>query len=682
MCCGNAEWKREEVPDHKFDFIDVRDYWTNGFLTRLRYGILYLLVAKSIAVYIADIYTAITLLALNHFAGSLYQIAQDGGNDSWSVPLVYGKWVFLGCILFGFLLLAYEAHKARAVIRSRDISYAYTNVMANNYYSLRSYEHFCFFCQINNSKKKKDEFAFFIFFTFKGWKRLLVADGPRQVINALTLVAVGHKVHWSSNVADYYDNNIWTAVLLLTMIFTVLVFAASAIMLIIAAIMYVPLICYIKGNLKEYCCHKIDKRIAELVQKKKKQRLARHAAIARAEAEGDFSHLKNKKGEIIGKAMQQPTLPQVDVDLFGDDTKSPRGMIGNGRPASVASSQIPYGMSEKGFYDQGEVGSNAHLAMNAGAPGYAPGYGSPSLPPSAHTSPDAHPLHFRGRGSDQRPGSPSADVLASMGPIGTSPAFYAQRVTGRGNGGHLAEGGHEDAAYSHAGPHGRSPLSPAYPPPEAYNGQGLGGRPSARQHSNYADYPPDSAGPGPAGNGPADLSAFAPYDDRSARGPSPVPSYGPADVLNMYTHEEQHNGQLNTGIHGNRSQQPSAMGEWDQYHDGLDTPRGDVGASNGGYLHEGSTAVQDAQYAGYDQAQAAQWDAYDQMAQQEQADHGAHQQDQGQQQQYSHDQFGGQQHGQWDQGYQQGDDGYYHQGGHVQTSAYHTQQDSQSYRAR
>lgn len=31
-----------------------------------------------------------------------------------------------------------------------------------------SYDHFCFFCQINNSKKKKDEFAFFIFFTFKG----------------------------------------------------------------------------------------------------------------------------------------------------------------------------------------------------------------------------------------------------------------------------------------------------------------------------------------------------------------------------------------------------------------------------------------------------------------------------------------------------------------------------------
>ena len=35
--------------------------------------------------------------------------------------------------------LAYESHKARKVIASRDISYAFTNVMANGYYSLRAF---------------------------------------------------------------------------------------------------------------------------------------------------------------------------------------------------------------------------------------------------------------------------------------------------------------------------------------------------------------------------------------------------------------------------------------------------------------------------------------------------------------------------------------------------------------
>lgn len=32
------------------------------------------------------------------------------------------------------------------------------------------------------------------------------------------------------------------------------------IMMFIAAIIYVPLLCHIKGNLKEYVCHKIDKK--------------------------------------------------------------------------------------------------------------------------------------------------------------------------------------------------------------------------------------------------------------------------------------------------------------------------------------------------------------------------------------------------------------------------------------
>ncbi len=33
--------------------------------------------------------------------------------------------------------LAYEAYKSKKIIQSRDISYAFTNVMANHYYSLR-----------------------------------------------------------------------------------------------------------------------------------------------------------------------------------------------------------------------------------------------------------------------------------------------------------------------------------------------------------------------------------------------------------------------------------------------------------------------------------------------------------------------------------------------------------------
>ena len=40
-----------------------------------------------------------------------------------------GKWIFFGCIIASFLLLGWEWLKARKIIRSRDISYAFTNVM-------------------------------------------------------------------------------------------------------------------------------------------------------------------------------------------------------------------------------------------------------------------------------------------------------------------------------------------------------------------------------------------------------------------------------------------------------------------------------------------------------------------------------------------------------------------------
>lgn len=131
----------------------------------IRYLWVYVLIIKSFLTYVADLYTAIALLASNHWAGN---ILEQSDSSTVRVPFKIGKWIFAGCIIFSFLLLLWEGRKARQIIRSRDISYAYTNVIANNYYSLKSYDHFCFFCNINNSRKKKDEFAFFVFFTFKG----------------------------------------------------------------------------------------------------------------------------------------------------------------------------------------------------------------------------------------------------------------------------------------------------------------------------------------------------------------------------------------------------------------------------------------------------------------------------------------------------------------------------------
>ncbi|EGG03871.1 uncharacterized protein MELLADRAFT_72500 [Melampsora larici-populina 98AG31] len=346
MCCSGAQWKREEVPDHKWDFVDVREFHNSGCMSYFQYCFLYVLVIKSVLVYCSDIYTMVLLLASNHWAGSILE--NSSGSSAMNVPFSIGKWIFFGCIIFSFLLLVWEAKKSRAIIRSRDISYAFTNVMANNYYSMKSYDHFCFFSQINNSKKKKDDFAFFVFFTFKGWKRLLLADAPRQVINGLTLYSFARSVGFTTDIHKWYDGSFAKASVLVSMIFTVTIWVGSFILLLIAAFMYVPLLCYIQGNLKEYCCHKVDKRIAELMKRKNRKRLAKEAAIMRKEAMGDYSHLKDKKGQFKAAPLPQPTLPKIGMDeLMGGGGGGGGGSIKGGeRTIRSNHAYPPHGMNK------------------------------------------------------------------------------------------------------------------------------------------------------------------------------------------------------------------------------------------------------------------------------------------------------------------------------------------------
>lgn len=50
------------------------------------------------------------------------------------------------------------------------------------------------------------------------------------------------------------------------------------------------------------------------MKRKVRQRIQREAQRARKEAAGDFSHLKNKKGELLRNPMAQPTLPNISLD--------------------------------------------------------------------------------------------------------------------------------------------------------------------------------------------------------------------------------------------------------------------------------------------------------------------------------------------------------------------------------
>jgi hypothetical protein len=80
---------------------------------------------------------------------------------------------------------------------------------------------------------------------------LLLADGPRQSINGIILFSFGKAMGFETNdIPAYWNNDALTAMLLFSMIATVLIFAGSLILLIAAAVLYVPFLCYIQGNLK------------------------------------------------------------------------------------------------------------------------------------------------------------------------------------------------------------------------------------------------------------------------------------------------------------------------------------------------------------------------------------------------------------------------------------------------
>ena len=90
---------------------------------------------------------------------------------------------------------------------------------------------------------------------YTGWKRLLLADGPRQVINALTLYAFylsksKSKLPWWDLSKYFHGNDFMTTGLIVSTAFTCLIFAGSLLLLIVAGICYIPLLMHIQGNLK------------------------------------------------------------------------------------------------------------------------------------------------------------------------------------------------------------------------------------------------------------------------------------------------------------------------------------------------------------------------------------------------------------------------------------------------
>ncbi|KAJ3390147.1 hypothetical protein HDU92_000643 [Lobulomyces angularis] len=349
-CCGEADWKREQIADHKFDYINVDDFITDSVFSYIKYFWLFLITLKSILVYMADV--GIVIIYVSSYktliSDSGCDITESGGDSFMNNPaLCFNKGVVsthldylprvlivLGSVLISFVLLIIDWVKAKRIIKSKDISYSLTSNVTYRYYSIQSYAYFCFFQKIQNSRRTMDILAFYVFFTFKSWKKLFLAELPRQFLyglffteNLIQTYQDQKGLKANKDVASFdlflhsvkvYFQNIAASPTILAqqclMLFTVLIWIFSFISFICAIFIYFPLLAKIQGNLKEYCCHKIDKRIDGILRKQSKKRV-----------EEATRHEMEEIGNMKSAAIKYNPDAYSDSDVTSDYCSSNKG---------------------------------------------------------------------------------------------------------------------------------------------------------------------------------------------------------------------------------------------------------------------------------------------------------------------------------------------------------------------
>lgn len=266
MCFTEAKWKSEFVVQHKFDYIDIDEFRRHSLWTRIKYSTVYLLGLMYFLIFITDIVSVLLLFDVRmgfKLSNEQFSVIPDTNYFG----KAQAKWVYLGCMLVSLILFVVDVRKSRRIIRSKDISLAYTHTLTSRYYSFQDYAYFCFFDRVNQMRQTKDRLALFVFFRMKEWKWILFAEAPRK---AIMLVAVYLIMADSQRRTELFNNsirrdNIPATAAVFLIFFSLGVFVVTVLSVWLALVLYVPLICDIRGNLKEYICHKIDKRISKLI---------------------------------------------------------------------------------------------------------------------------------------------------------------------------------------------------------------------------------------------------------------------------------------------------------------------------------------------------------------------------------------------------------------------------------
>ncbi|KAL0640420.1 Potassium transporter [Maublancomyces gigas] len=248
---------------------------------------------------------------------------------------------------------------------------------------------FLVFARLTKQRGKTDYVALFTYFSFKGWVRIVFAEGPRVVINTFTLASVfradlvpkGQLVGLSmfskfiENIEHLYMQNKMQVIILCSMTFTTVLWVFAMLQLLLACILFIFFLWHLIGDdsLRKYCKDRIDKRVSEIVNDNHKKGLRKDiqkAGLPRAPTIPVPAMVAlekpsyEKPNYTISVTQRQPTIPNLPEMERG---RTPKPLSRAPTSSTVASSMRP------GMGRSHTIRSNDSFDSNSGlVPGQAP----------------------------------------------------------------------------------------------------------------------------------------------------------------------------------------------------------------------------------------------------------------------------------------------------------------------
>ncbi|KAF4764768.1 hypothetical protein HAV15_001637 [Penicillium sp. str.  len=407
MLCGGDREKGDVAMEEKWDYVNLDDFKSESCLTPFSYFFLWVFLFISIAVYGVDTFTAVNLLAFSRWSGRVEP----------AIPFNISRWIFAACIIASFVLLAYRWIHAVRAIRSGSITRSFLDPLAVRIQSIRfgrrgrGYRRFLVFAELTKDRKAAEYVALYAYFSFQFWMNTIFADGPRQVLNAITLYSVmqmdlipaGGKnaAHddGSSSAAQFFKNvkilaedNTLQAVVLFGMLFTLVIWVLSVLKLISAIVLYLIFLFHHipaeDGTLSRYCRRKVGQRLKRITHRKNNKALAKGLKLQnRAPTQPSlatdsnptlpsFAEDKAPAVPSLSRSTTQTTLPPYSRSTSTAPTHNPTlpNLDFDAKPTLARTGTSSSAMSE-----------SASLTGNAAGMGYTPLDGQkptlPTLPP-------------------------------------------------------------------------------------------------------------------------------------------------------------------------------------------------------------------------------------------------------------------------------------------------------------